>query len=61
MSKIYIGFVYHVTIADSHYVIKHGHLDEFVSLMHNQGPIVVNDFVKTTVSLAHGSMWYFKV
>jgi hypothetical protein len=61
MSKIYTGFVYHVSIADSNYVIKHGHLDEFVSLMHDQGIIVVKDFVKTKVCFAHGSMWYFKI
>jgi type IV secretory pathway TrbF-like protein len=61
MSKIYTGFVYHVSIAGSDYVIKHGHLDEFVALMHNQGAIVVNDFVKTKVCFAHVSMWYYKV
>lgn len=57
MIKFY-GYVYHVTIGDKDYVVKVNHLDEFVALMHNNGAIVICDFVKTQVCFDYAHQWY---
>lgn len=57
MIKFY-GYVYHVSIGDTCYVVKVNHLDEFVSLMHDCGSIVISDFLKTGVYFDYVHQWY---
>lgn len=54
----FYGFVYHVRIGDKCYVVKANHLDEFVSLMHGCGCVVISDFVKTKVCFDYVHQWY---
>lgn len=59
MSKVsYFGFVYLVTVGNKDYVVKVNHLDEFVSLLHDKGAIVVTDFVKSKVFFDNVLQWY---
>lgn len=60
MIKFY-GFVYHVSIGGTCYVVKVNHLDEFMSLMRGCGSVVILDFVKTQVCFAHVYQWYKKI
>ncbi len=62
MNKIsYFGYVYFVSIADNNYVVKVNHLNEFVSLMHDNGIIAIIDFEKTKVFFDNVHQWYKKV
>lgn len=54
----YFGYVYFVTIGDIDYVVKVNHLDEFVSLMHHKGVIVVTGFTKSKVVFDNVHQWY---
>lgn len=59
MNKVsYFGYVYFVTIGDKDYVVKVNHLDEFVSLMHHKGVIVVTEFTKSKVVFDNVHQWY---
>lgn len=59
MNKVsYYGYVYLVTIGNKDYVVKVNHLDEFVSLMHDNGAIVVTDFIKSKVVFDNVHQWY---
>lgn len=59
MNKVsYFGYVYFVTIGDKDYVVKVNHLDEFVSLMHDNGAIVVTEFTKSKVVFDNVHQWY---
>lgn len=59
MNKVsYYGFVYLVTIGNKDYVVKVNHLDEFVSLMHDNGAIVVTEFTKSKVVFDNVHQWY---
>lgn len=59
MNKVsYFGYVYLVTIGDKDYVVKVNHLDEFVSLMHENGAIVVTEFTKSKVVFDNVHQWY---
>lgn len=59
MNKVsYFGYVYLVTIGNKDYVVKVNHLDEFVSLMHDNGVIVVIEFVKSKVVFDNVHQWY---
>lgn len=59
MNKVFFyGYVYFVSICDKDYVVKVNHLDEFVSLMHDNGAIVVTDFTKSKVAFAHEYQWF---
>lgn len=59
MNKVsYYGYVYFVSIADKKYVVKVNHLDEFVSLMHGNGAIVIFDFTKSKVVFDNVYQWY---
>ena len=59
MNKVsYFGYVYFVTIGSNDYVVKVNHLDEFVSLMHDNGAIVVTDFTKSKVVFDNVHQWY---
>ena len=59
MSKVsYFGYVYFVTIGDKNYVVKVNHLDEFVSLLHENGVIIVTDFIKSKVVFDNVHQWY---
>lgn len=60
MIKFY-GFVYHVSIGGSCYVVKVNHLDEFMSLMNGCGSAVISDFVKTQVCFDYVYQWYKKI
>lgn len=57
MIKFY-GYAYHVSIGDTCYVVKVNHLDEFMTLMHGRGPVIISDFVKTRVCFEHVYQWY---
>lgn len=57
-SVSYYGYVYFVSIYGKDYVVKANHLDEFVSLMHNNGAIVVTDFTKSKVIFDNVHQWY---
>lgn len=57
MIKFY-GYVYHVSIGDSCYVVKENHLDEFMTLMRGRGSVVISDFVKTKVCFDYVYQWY---
>lgn len=52
------GYVYFVTIAGKDYVVKRNHLDEFVSLMIDNGAIVVTKFVQSKVIFDNVHQWY---
>lgn len=54
----YFGYVYLVTIGDKDYVVKVNHLDEFVSLMYENGAIVVTEFTKSKVVFDNVHQWY---
>ena len=54
----YYGYVYLVTIGNKDYVVKVNHLDEFVSLMHDNGAIVVTEFTKSKVVFDNVHQWY---
>lgn len=59
MNKVsYYGYVYLVSIEDKNYVVKVNHLDEFVSLMHDNSAIVVTDFTKSKVIFDNVHQWY---
>lgn len=59
MNKVtYYGYVYLVTIGNKDYVVKVNHLDEFVSLMHDNGAIVVTEFTKSKVVFDNVHQWY---
>lgn len=59
MNKVsYFGYVYLVVIGDKDYVVKVNHLDEFVSLMHGNGVIVITDFTKSKVVFDNVHQWY---
>ena len=60
MIKFY-GFVYHVSINGKRYVVKVNHLDEFVTLMHDCGSVIVLDFVKTHVCFDYVYQWYKEI
>lgn len=54
----YYGYVYFVTIGERNYVVKVNHLDEFASLMHGNGVIVITDFTKSKVVFDNAYQWY---
>ncbi len=54
----YFGYVYFVSIGDKDYIVKVNHLDEFVSIMHDNGAIVVADFTKSKVIFDNVYQWY---
>lgn len=54
----FYGYVYFVSIADKEYIVKMNHLDEFVSLMHGNGAIVITDFTKSKVVFDNVHQWY---
>lgn len=54
----YYGYVYFVTIGSIDYVVKVNHLDEFVSLMHDKGAIVVTGFVKSKLFFDNVHQWF---
>lgn len=59
MNKVsYFGYVYLVTVGNKDYVVKVNHLDEFVSLMHENGVIVVTEFTKSKVVFDYVHQWY---
>lgn len=58
IKSFYYGYVYLVSIGDKDYVVKANHLDEFVSLMHDNGAIVVNDFTNSKVVFDYVHQWY---
>lgn len=59
MNKVsYYGYVHFVTIGSKNYAVKVNHLDEFVSLMHDKGAIVVTDFLKSKVVFDNVHQWY---
>lgn len=60
MIKFY-GFVYHVSVGSTCYVVKVNHLDEFMSLMHGSGCVIVSDFVKTHICFDYVYQWYKKI
>ena len=57
MIKFY-GYVYHVSIGGTCYVVKVNHLDEFMSLMHGCGSVIVSELFKTHVDFEHKYQWY---
>lgn len=57
MIKFY-GFVYHVSIGGTCYVVKVNHLDEFMAIMHGCGSVIISDFVKTKVCFDNVHQWY---
>lgn len=57
MIKFY-GYVYHVSIGGSCYVVKINHLDEFMTIMHGCGSVIISDFVKTKVTFDNVHQWY---
>lgn len=62
MNKVsYYGYLYLVSIIDEDYVVKVNHLDEFVSLMHGNGAIVVSAFKKAKVNFENVHQWYKKI
>lgn len=60
MIKFY-GYIYHVSIGGTCYVVKVNHLDEFVTLMHGCGSVIISDFVKTQVCFDYVHQWYKKI
>ena len=59
MNKVsYYGYVYLVTIGNKDYVVKVNHLDEFVSLVYDNGAIVVTEFTKSKVVFDNVYQWY---
>lgn len=54
----FYGYVYHVSIGDTCYVVKLNHLDEFMALMRGYGSVIISDFVKTNVSFDYVHQWY---
>lgn len=54
----FYGYVYFVTIGSKSYVVKRNHLDEFVSLMIDNGAIVVTEFVQSKVIFDNVHQWY---
>lgn len=54
----FYGYVYHVSIGGSSYVVKVNHLDEFMALMRGSGTVIISDFVKTKVCFAYVHQWY---
>lgn len=56
--KSFYGFVYFVTVCDKEYIVKVNHLDEFVSLMYNNGAIVITGFEKSKVVFDNVYQWY---
>lgn len=59
MNKVsYYGYVYLVTIGNKDYVVKVNHLDVFVTLMHENGVIVVTEFTKSKVVFDNVHQWY---
>lgn len=59
MNKVsYYGYVYLVSICGKDYVVKVNHLDEFVLLMHDNGVVVVTDFIKSKVTFDYVHQWY---
>lgn len=57
MIKFY-GYVYHVSIGGSCYVVKVNYLDVFMAIMHGCGSVIVSDFVKTKVTFDNVHQWY---
>lgn len=55
------GSIYLVSIDGVEYAVKHGHLDEFVALMHTRGSIVVNDLVMSQIYFDDECQWYRKI
>lgn len=61
MSK-FKGFVYLVSCSSGvDYAVKVNHLDEFVSLHHGDGPIVITDLVMSQIDFENALQWYKKL
>lgn len=57
----FFGYVYHVSIGGTCYVVKVNHLDEFMTLMHGCGSVIISDFVKMEVCFEYAHQWYKKI
>lgn len=57
----FFGYVYHVSIGGTCYVVKINHLDEFMAVMRGCGSVLVSDFVKTKVCFDNVHQWYKKI
>lgn len=54
----FYGYVYHVRIGRTCYLVKVNHLDEFIALMYDCDTVIISDFVKTKVRFDNVHQWY---
>ena len=57
----YTGLIYLVSVDGVDYAVKIHHLEEFVSLMHDSGVIIVNHLSMSQTSFDHDFQWYKKL